>query len=97
MEWGEHLQMLEDAEAEGFDPVALQERPVLDQVQEDILEAFLFLSQRRPPASGFGPPGAIPLPEIESYCRVYEIEDVQEFMDLIATTDIKFLNLLHRD
>lgn len=72
---------------------ALEARPGLSRIQLDLLEAFWFLSQRRP-VMGLGTPGAIPLPEIESYCRLYRIQDPEYFSDLIANTDIKFLTLI---
>lgn len=84
---------MENAAKKGIEVEALLSRPGLSRIQIDILEAFWFLNQRRP-VMGLGTPGAIPLPEIESYCRIYRIEDPEYFSDLISNTDVKFLALI---
>ena len=71
----------------------MDDKPVLSVVQAEVLESFWYLNHRRP-IFGLGYPGAIPLPEIESYCSIYNIVDRAEFADLISMIDVKFLELM---
>jgi hypothetical protein len=53
--------------------------------------AFAFLSRRRP--AGFSEPGAIPLTELESWCRLIGagFDEREELLELVEALDREFL------
>lgn len=59
----------------------------------DVRDAFIVLSPSRP--FGFGV-GCIPLSEIESFIRLYEVEDVDRFLRLIRVMDTAYVEKLNQ-
>jgi hypothetical protein len=59
----------------------------------DIRDAFVVLSASRPAAFGIG---CIPLTEIESYVRLYEVEDIDRFIQLIRAMDGAFVEKVNQ-
>lgn len=60
----------------GETPPALLAKPLLTEWDTDYWQAFQILSPSR--QRGMSGPGAIPLSEIESYFRIYGIDDLEE-------------------
>lgn len=54
----------------------------------DIRDAFITLSPSRP--AGFGV-SCIPLTELEAYIRLYEVDDIERFIQLIRAMDGAFV------
>ena len=59
----------------------------------DIRDAFIVLSSSR--SVGFGI-GCIPLTEIESYIRLYDVEDIDRFIQLIRAMDGAFIQKVNQ-
>lgn len=59
----------------------------------DVRDAFVVLSPSRP--FGFGV-GCIPLSEIESFVRLYEVEDVDRFLRLIRAMDTAYVEKINQ-
>lgn len=59
----------------------------------DIRDAFITLSPSRP--AGFGL-SCIPLTELESYIRLYEVEDIDRFIQLIRAMDGAFVEKVNQ-
>jgi len=59
----------------------------------DVRDAFVVLSPSRP--FGFGV-GCIPLSEIESFIRLYEVEDVDRFLRLIRAMDTAYVEKINQ-
>lgn len=59
----------------------------------DVRDAFVVLSPSRP--FGFGV-GCIPLSEIESFIRLYEVEDVDRFLRLIRAIDTAYVEKINQ-
>ena len=70
-------------------PAALRDRPEPFEDLEPVLQGFALLSAVRPVATG--PAGlalaAIPLSEIQAYCGLFGVADVEEFVRLIRAMD----------
>lgn len=67
-------------------PAALRDRPEPFDDLAPVLEAFALLSAVRPVATG-PVPAAIPLSEIQAYCGLFGVGDVEEFVRLIRAMD----------
>ncbi|MBY0355192.1 MAG: hypothetical protein K2Q12_05625 [Rickettsiales bacterium] len=59
----------------------------------DVRDAFVVLSPSRP--FGFGV-GCIPLSEIESFVRLYEVEDIDRFLRLIRAMDTAYVEKINQ-
>lgn len=59
----------------------------------DVRDAFVVLSPSRP--FGFGV-GCIPLSEIESFIRLYEVEDIDRFLRLIRAMDTAYVEKINQ-
>ena len=59
----------------------------------DIRDAFITLSTSRSAAFGVG---CIPLSEIEAYVRLYEVEDIDRFIQLIRAMDGAFVEKVNQ-
>lgn len=59
----------------------------------DIRDAFIVLSSSRSAAFGVG---CIALTEIESYIRLYEVEDIDRFIQLIRAMDAAFVQKVNQ-
>jgi hypothetical protein len=58
-----------------------------------VRDAFVVLSPSRP--FGFGV-GCIPLSEIESFVRLYEVEDIDRFLRLIRAMDTAYVEKINQ-
>ncbi|NBX02611.1 MAG: hypothetical protein EBR02_00820 [Alphaproteobacteria bacterium] len=59
----------------------------------DVRDAFVVLSPSRP--FGFGV-GCIPLSEIESFIRLYEVDDIDRFLRLIRAMDTAYVEKINQ-
>jgi hypothetical protein len=59
----------------------------------DVRDAFVVLSPSRP--FGFGV-GCIPLSEIESFIRLYEVDDIDRFLRLIRVMDTAYVEKINQ-
>lgn len=59
----------------------------------DIRDAFIVLSPSRSAGMGIG---CIPLTELESYIRLYEVDDIDRFIQLIRAMDADFVEQLNQ-
>lgn len=59
----------------------------------DVRDAFVVLSPSRP--FGFGV-GCIPLSEIESFIRLYEVDDVDRLLRLIRAMDTAYVEKINQ-
>ena len=72
----------ERAASTGRVPPALLEKPILDDYEVDLWDAYMALSGSR--RLGFGAAGPIPMSEILAYCEMFGIRDVDERELLVA-------------
>jgi len=89
-DWGGRVDFLTTlAEASGRPPAALRDRPEPFEDLLPVLQAFALLSAVRPVAASPAGPvhSAIPLAEIQAYCALFEVGDVEEFVHLIRVMD----------
>lgn len=77
----------------GKAPQALQNKPDYPSEHGEYLEAFDLLSRGR--RQGFGV-GFIPLSEIEVYCRMFDVVDVELFVRVIVELDSVFMQHIER-
>lgn len=63
-------------------PEALKNRPELNNWVMPCWNAFQLLTASRP--LGMGGVGPIPLTEIEAYCRMYQVDDLDEREQLVT-------------
>lgn len=70
-------------------PAALRDRPEPFDDLAPVLRAFALLSAVRPFAGGpaGAAPAPIPLAEMQAYCRLFGVADVEEFVRLIRAMD----------
>jgi hypothetical protein len=59
---------------------------------EDVIDAFYILTRSRQAGFDIGP---IPLNQIETYCRMYRIDDVDRMVRLIGAMDGEYLLTVH--
>ena len=95
MQWGASLSALEDRALKGHRIGALDGRPEVEDHNLFYWNAFSLLTGSRD--AGFSL-GCIPLSEIEAFCRLARIEDVEErmeFVHIIQAMDREFVEF-HR-
>ncbi len=86
---GSALEFLTDLSEEREELVPeLEAQPPLPDFLEWLLTAFDSLSATRPVGMA---PGAIPLSEMLAYCRLWDVEDAQEFVRIMIELDGEWL------
>lgn len=89
---GDAAEWLERVQQETGTPIPLlEERPTLDADQALAWAAFCTLSRRRPVF--FGGLGAIPLTDVEAYCRLHGVTDEEqgELLPLLEVLDCAYM------
>lgn len=81
------------AQEEGIPVPALDDQPEMDEVSKGAIESFLFLDKSRP-VDPFGRLLCIPLIEIQYYCGIFGIKDIQSFTSLMRSIDVKYLGMM---
>jgi len=89
LRWGDKTDFLADVEALGLESKALDSRPTVYPWMTEYISGFDVLSTRRTNGMALNP---ISLHEIESYIRLFEIEDSIIFIHFIILMDSEFLN-----
>lgn len=91
MKWGDKREWFINLKEEsgGTMEVPIDSEPELSFWLHNYISAFSILSSSRP-SSGFGI-SPIPLSEIKSYCDLYSIDDLDEFVKYIKSMDNVFL------
>ena len=81
------------ADQTGCAPQALAEKPEVYEDLQPVLRAFGVLSASRPLHAGpnMAVAGAIPLAEIQAYCVLFQVREVEDFIHLIHAMDDAYL------
>ncbi len=74
-------------------PSALAKEPEVFADVLDIRDAFIILSPSRSAGMGVG---CIPLTELEAYIRLYEVDDIDRFLQLIRAMDAEFVEHINK-
>lgn len=90
MKHAKHEAFYEHLSLKGVQVRALSSRVSIDPAVYDIAEAFSVLSPAR-----LAPSAPIPLSEIESYIRLFDVHDVPRFVRLVRALDSAFLGVKH--
>lgn len=80
------------AKATGKTPDALQRKPEYPYEHGEYLQAFELVSRGR--RIGLNSVGYIPLAEIEAYCRLFEVFDVELFVRVMVELDGIFISFI---
>ena len=94
LEWGKHEEFLHTIAKTGISPHALTIKPDFPVEHTEYISAFNLLSHSRNIGMALGP---IPLSEIEVYCRMFNVLDVELFVCVIVAMDNEYLAYHSRD
>lgn len=84
-----------EARASGIPVPALEDVPEIDETCKGTMDSFLFLHKSRN-MDAFGGMSYIPLTEMQSYCSVFGIRDVQSFINMMRTLDAKYMSMIRQ-
>lgn len=77
----------------GRTPPALIDKPEYPEAYDEYIQAFYLLSNSRQIGMAVG---AIPLTEIEAYCRMFDVFDIELFVALITSMDMAFMTHMNK-
>jgi hypothetical protein len=90
VEWGKHAKFLRSIQHEMSNtPTALKNEPILTYETMPYIKAFSILSNSHQVHDGIIQP--IPLTEMESYCRLFNVDDIELFIEVMHAADQAYM------